>query len=103
MCIDLDLGVEIHSARISTLPPKGPYRIGQTVLFSCEVDKEENVTITWNILANIFGGYEQLGKSFNWTSHRYNQHYCLFYCRVAVNGTVIGKAKRVIEVQGKAQ
>ena len=101
----LGLCVETNSIRISTLPPKGPYRVGQIIQLFCEVGKEENVTITWNIFASIFGGgsYATFGNSFNWTFNQYDYilHYCLFYCRVAVNGTFIAKAKRVIEVQGK--
>ncbi len=37
--IDLGLCVEINSAIISTLPPKGPYHVGQTVQLFCEVGK----------------------------------------------------------------
>ncbi len=102
MCIDLGLCVETKSIRISTLPPKGPYRVGQTVQFSCEVDTQQNVTITWNVLAVNYRRTARHGSSFNWTFSRdYTIHYCLFYCTGVANGSVIGRARRVVEVQGK--
>ncbi len=103
MCIDLGLCVEINSTRISTLPPKGPYRVGQTVQFSCEVDIKQNFSVTWDVLAHVYGHTTRYGRRFNWTfSYDITLHYNLFFCTVVANGTAIDRAKKVIEVQGKA-
>ena len=101
--IDLGLCVGINSTRISTLPPKGPYRVGQTVQFSCEVDIKQNFSVTWDVFATVYGHTTRYDRQFNWTFWHDNAlHYNLFFCTVVANGTAIDRAKKVIEVQGKA-
>ena len=41
--------------KITTVPREGPYMIGQTVQFVCEVDTHSyDVTFVWNALEDIY-------------------------------------------------
>lgn len=89
------------SVRILTLPAGGPYHVGQTVQFNCEVNPRENVTITWNFITQFHSSSSGIGRSFNWTFQLDTLRYSVFSCTVVANRSVVGKAAKVIEIQGK--
>ncbi len=67
------------------------------------MDIKQNFSVTWDVLAQVFGYTTRYGRRFNWTFWNDNAlHYSLFSCTVVANGTAIDRAKKVIEVQGKA-
>ena len=49
LCFYFQLNTEADAARILTSPPQSPFRIGQRVIFTCEVDltSTDNLTYNW--------------------------------------------------------
>ena len=100
MCISEGLKVTIN-----TVPRQGPFRIFQTVQFSCEVEpaQSEYLSYQWKTVEHVFGGPSHRGESFNTTFEEVNMRYCWYFCSVyASNGTVLGSANRLVEVHGKS-
>ena len=91
------------SVRITTIPSKGPFRLQQTVQFSCEVEPAQSgpVTYQWRNVDYIYGGSSYSSESFNRAFYRDFLHYCWYFCSVSLNGTVLGSADKLVEVHGK--
>lgn len=58
------------------------------------------VTYQWRMVENPYGGSRTL-QNFSRTFYEDDLHYCYYYCEVVLNGTLVGSASRIIEVQGK--
>ena len=97
------VGAADPSVKISTSPSQGPFRVGQTVQFTCEVEPAQALPVTyqWWIVQNIFNYYTHSSESFNTTYNRHTLRYCRYICTVALNGTVLGLADKLVEVHGK--
>ena len=90
--------------RIVTKPPHGPFRLGQTVQFTCEVDSlpTENLTFQWTSVEYTYGGSSYSGQSFNRTfTVRYTLHYAWFFCSMWRNTTQLASSDKVVEIHGK--
>ena len=107
---DLDnaasIGVEgLYTTRIVTEPSQeGPFRIGRHVLFSCQIEPAppEPVTYQWRYVEHSNGVQctpQQIIRTIY--RYRYSLHHCYYYCEVLMNGSLVGSASRIIEVQGK--
>ena len=95
---------EAPSIRISTRPSQGPFKVGQTVHFTCEVEpaQEHGVTYRWRAVEDLYGFFTNTVESFSQTYHsNYTLHYCWYTCTVMLNGTVLGSADKLVEVLGK--
>ena len=93
-----------YSVAIITDPRQGPFRLNQRVNFSCVVEPAppDNVTYQWRTVEYPYGGRTYTRQNFSRTYYNYdNLHYCWYFCDVLQNGTVIGSASRIVEVQGK--
>ena len=94
------------SVKISTSPSQGPFRVGQTVQFTCEVEpaQEHFVTYRWFIVENIYGPHTRTSTSPSFNQpfyYEYTLRYCRYICTVALNGIVLGSADKLVEVHGK--
>ena len=97
------VGAADPSVRISTSPSQGPFRVGQTVQFTCEVDPAQAhpVTYQWRNVERVIGFSSYTSESFNTTYYRDTLRYCRYTCAVTFNGTVLGSADELVEVHGK--
>ena len=98
------VGAAAPSVRISTSPSQGPFRIGQTVQFTCEVEPAQAhpVTYLWRYVDRAYAYYTSTSESFNTTYFSLdNLRYCRYTCTVALNGTFLGSADKLVEVHGK--
>ena len=97
------VGAAVPSVRISSSPSQGPFRVDQTVQFTCEVEPAQThpVTYLWRIVDRINAYYTRTSESFNTTYIRDNLRYCRYTCTVALNGTFLGSADKLVEVHGK--
>ena len=95
------VGAAAPSIRISISPSQGPFRVGQTVQFTCEVEPAQvhPVTYQWRIRdgENSLSNSESIDRTFGYYSFRY----CWYFCAIMLNGTKLGSANKLIEVQGK--
>jgi len=96
----------IPSVKIVTSPRLGPFRLGQTVEFTCEVDSSHDVSISyqWRSVEGVYGGGSTYSsRSFNKTfsEYRFTLRYCWYFCTVTYNGTFTVSNSKLIEVQGK--
>ena len=91
------------SVRITTIPSKGPFRLQQTVQFSCEVEPAQSgpVIYQWKWVDNVNGGSSYSSESLNLTFNTYSLHYCWYFCSLSLNGTVLGSADKLVKVHGK--
>ena len=101
LCFYFLLITEADKARILTSPPQSPFRIGQRVRFTCEVDSPstDNLTYQWR----SGSGSTYSGQSFNKTFHEYSLRYSWFFCSILKNGTRIASSSKIVEVHGKIQ
>ena len=98
------IGVEgLYTTRIVTEPSQGPFRIERQVLFSCQIEPTppEPVTYQWRYVEEAFSGGSASGQNITRTHYDRSLHLCYYYCEVLINGTLVGTASRIIEVQGK--
>ena len=96
------MDVATSLVKITTVPREGPYMIGQTVQFVCEVDTHSyDVTFMWNAVEDIYGSLSSTGMKFSSTYWQETLRFCWYSCTVLKNGTLIGKANKVVEVHGK--
>ena len=97
------VGAAVPSIRISTSPSQGPFRIGQTVQFTCEVEPAQArpVTYQWGIVEGIYIYSTRTSESFNITYYDDILRYGRYICTVALNETVLGSADKIVEVHGK--
>lgn len=94
------------SVRITTIPRDGPFRVGQTVLFICEVEPAQsaNVTYHWRTVEYAYGGTnfitetETLPRFIYIDDLRYSWYFCT---ATLIDGTVLGSADKLVEFQGK--
>ena len=91
------------SLRIVTYPRQGPFRLGQTVEFTCEVDPipSEALTYQWRPVDRTYGSSAYSGRSFNKTYDDNALRFCWYFCSVTHNQTLIGKADKLVEVHGE--
>ena len=91
------------SLRIVTYPRQGPFRLGQTVEFTCEVDPvpSEALTYQWRPVDTTYGSSTYSGRSFNKTYYDNTLRFCWYFCSVTHNQTLIGKADKLVEVHGE--
>ena len=95
-------GAAAPSVRISTSPSQGgPFRVGQTVQFTCEMDPAQAhpVTYQWQRFDGDVLTFSS--RSFNRTYQNYFYRYCWYFCTITQNGTLLGSADKFIEVHGK--
>ena len=113
-CIDISfiaasisavVSVGEYTVSIITDPRQGPFRIDQTVQFSCQVDPTPlgNVSYQWRNLDSNYVGYSGNHQNF---SRDYDIRdllflYSYYFCEVSVNETLVGSATRIVEVQGE--
>ena len=91
-----------YTVSISTDPRQGPFRIGQTVQFSCQVEPTPpgNVSYQWRNLDSVRVVYSGNHQNF---SRDYDigdlpLFYSYYFCEVSVNETLVGFATRIVEV-----
>ena len=91
------------SVRITTIPSKVPFRLQQTVQFSCEVEPAQSGPVIYQLkwVDNVNGGRSYSSESFNRTFYRDALRYCWYFCSGSLNGTVLGSADKLVEVHGK--
>ena len=94
---------DTYSVTITTQPRQGPFRINQTVQFSCSVHPTppRDLTYQWRTVEAISGGSSFIRQSYNRTYSERYLHYCYYYCEVSANGTVVGSTSRIVEVLGE--
>ena len=97
----------MYSVTITTQPRQGPFRIEQTVQFSCSVHPTPlgNLTYNWRTVDRAYG-FTYTQQHFNRTYSMYDNslHFCYYYCEVLANDTiVVGSTSRIVEVQGKSE
>ena len=92
-----------YSVSIITDSRQGPFRIDQRVSFSCVVEPTppDNVTYQWRTVDYPYGGSTYTQQNFSRSYYYSNLRYCWYFCDVLLNGTVLGSANRIVEVQGK--
>ena len=93
---------DTYSVTITTQPRQGPFRINQTVQFSCSVHPTPpgNLTYQWRTVEYGYGStYTQ--QQIIAYYRRDNLHYCYYYCEVFADGAVVGSASRIVEVLGE--
>ena len=97
------VGAAAPSVRISTSPSQGPFRVYQTVQFTCEVEPAQAhpVTYLWRNVVKVYTYNTRTNESFNETFNSYTLRYYRYTCTVALNGTVLGSADKIVEVHGK--
>ena len=95
------VGAVAPSVRITTSPSQGPFRVDQTVQFTCEVEpaQEQPVTYHWKILDGSVSNFST--GSFHRTFFDFSFRHSWFYCTVQLNGVQIGEADRFFEIHGK--
>ena len=94
-----------YNVSIITDPRQGPFRIGQGVQFSCQVEPTPSGTVRyhWRNVDNVYGSFYENQQNY---THYYDYYdpplpYCYYFCEVSVNGTLIGSARRIVQVQGE--
>ena len=100
----LKLGDGAVSARIVTRPPQGPFRLRQTVQFTCEVDTlpTETLTFQWRSIEDAASGYSYSGRTFNKTfTNRFTLRYVWFFCSILRNTTLLASSDKIVEFHGK--
>ena len=98
------VGGSESSVTISTVPSNGPFYIGQTVQFTCEIDSAmaTNVSYEWNFAYYYSNVFRIFSQSFNHTFTPTVLRYSLYTCTVKTSsGNILEKARKVIEVHGK--
>ena len=104
ICCCLKLGDGAVSTRIVTRPPQSPFRFGQTVQFTREVDSlpTEHLTFQWTSVEHTGGGSSYSGQSFNKTFiSRTTLRYVWFFCSVLRNTTQLTSSDKIVEIHGK--
>ena len=91
--------------QIITVPSQGPFRLGQTVQFSCLIDPipPDPITYQWRMVEDYYGGTSSQ-QNFSRTYSIYSNGYmpqCYYSCEVLVNQTVLGSTSTLVELQGK--
>ena len=98
------LGDGAVSAKIVIRPPQGPFRLGQPVQFTCEVDilPTENLTFQWRSVEYTSGSSSYSGQSFNktFTSHG-TLRYVWLFCSILRNTTPLAFSDKIMEFHGK--
>ena len=92
------------SARIVTRLPQGPFRLGQTVQCTCEVDSlpTENLIFQWRSVEYTSGGSSYSCQSFNKTfTSRITLRYVWFFCSVLRNTIQLASSDKIVEYHGK--
>ena len=88
-----------YSVSIITDPRQGPFRVGQTVNFSCVVEPAlDDVTYQWRAVE-----YESSSFTRQNISRRYYSNslrYCWYFCYVWQNETLINSSNLMVEIQG---
>ena len=85
---------------ISTLPTKSPFYVGQTVQFTCETTSTRNISYQWNY--NDHGhSNTRTGQIINVTFDQSVIRYIWVLCTASSSGITLGKANKMIEVNGK--
>ena len=100
----LKLGDGAVAAKIVTRPPQGPFRLRQTVQFTCEVDSlpTENLTFQWRSVEYTYGGSSYSGQSFNKTfTSRFTLRYVWLFCSVLRNTIQLASSDKIVEIHGK--
>ena len=104
LCFYFQLITEANTARILTSPPQSPFRIGQRVRFTCEVDSSFTDNLTYHWRSEEYGsGFTYSGQSFNKTFHKFSLRYSWFFCSIWKNETRIASSSMIVEVHGKIQ
>ena len=98
------VGGSESSVTISTVPSNGPFYIGQTVQFTCEIDSTmaTNVSYHWTFAYYYYRIFRVSSQSFNHTFTPIIMRHSLYTCTVKTSsGIILEKARKVIEVYGK--
>ena len=94
-----------YTVSIITDPWQGPFRIGQEVQFSCQVEPTPFGTVryNWRNVDDVYGYFYENRQNYTHHYDYYNSplRYCYYFCEVSVNGTLIGSARRIVHVQGE--
>ena len=97
----------MYSVTITTQPRQGPFRIEQTVQFSCSVHPTPpgDLTYSWKTVDSIYDStYTRQHFNRTYSEYENNLHFCYYYCEVLANDTiVVGSTSRIVEVQGESQ
>ena len=97
----------MYSVTITTQPRQGPFRIGQTVQFSCSVHPTPpgNLTYSWRRVESTYGStYTQQHFIQTYSMYDINLRFCYYYCEVFANDTtLVGSTSRIVEVQGESE
>ena len=93
---------EIYTVSIITSPDQGPFRDNQVVQFSCVIDPlpPDPVTYQWRTVEYYHGssyGGQNISRTYQM---EYHLPYCYYHCQVLSNGTIVGAASKLVEVQG---
>ena len=94
-----------YNVSIITDPRQGPFRIGQEVQFSCQVEPTPpgNASYHWRNVVDVYGSFYDNRQNFTEYYAIYDPplRYCYYFCEVSVNGTLVGSARRIVQVQGE--
>ena len=104
--ISAGVSVGEYTVSIITDPREGPFRIDQTVQFSCQLDPTPpgNVSYRWRFVDEAgSSGASGLQQNFSriYSIYGYHPHHCYYFCEVSVNGTPVSSARRIVQVQGE--
>ena len=94
---------ETYSVTIITDPGQGPFRLRQSVNFSCVVEPAppDSVTYQWRTVEYVYGGSSFTQQNFRRTYYTQYLRYCWYFCEVVLNQTLVGSASRLVEVTGE--
>ena len=94
--------VKSTSVTISTLPRIGPFVVGQSVKFTCDVNTTaNNISFDW-VYVHTIGISRATVKNVSLYFHDDIIRYPWFYCMVSSSGVTVGKATKVIEIHDKS-
>ena len=98
-----------YSVSIITDPSHGPFKVDQTVYFTCLISPtppdEDSITYQWRPIEYAFGGFspESSQTIRRWSGHYTDTlRYCMYFCDVFINEVLAGSASKLIERSGKA-
>ena len=94
---------EEYFVTIMTDPRQGPFRLDQTVDFSCVVEPAppDSVTYHWRTVESVYGGSTFTQQNFSRTYNYNDLRYCWYFCEVMLNETLVGSANKLVEVSGE--
>ena len=93
----------VYSVTIVTNPRKGPFKVQQTVQFSCFIEPTppESVIYQWNTVERFSGASTHSSQNFCKTYYYHSLRYCWYSCQVFQNQTLLGSNDKFVEVQGE--